>query len=153
MIPRFELNRRLQEGLMEDYDPAAVGPISIDVRIDNWMKGESPVGGWAKAFPLMTEPEDEILYELHGVSPISIKPKAFIQARTQETFHIPDDLYGIFTLRSCVARKGLEQSSSLILRPGWSGKLVLELTNMLQRREILLWPGDVIGQVSFGRVG
>lgn len=152
MIAGKELVELLESGaVLEGYDPALVGRISVDVRISDWVRREAWAPGWAKAFNLLSTDEDELFHESFE-EVISLKPKHFIQARTLETFNMPFDVAGMFTLRSAAARRGLEQSSSLLIRPGWSGQLVMELVNELKNREMLIYPGDVIGQVTFWRV-
>lgn len=78
----------------------------------------------------------------------TILPRAFLKMRTLETFTMPSDIAAMFTLRSFAAQAGLEQSTSVWLKPGWTGQLILELTNF-QNFPLLVKPGMSIGQVCF----
>jgi dCTP deaminase len=82
----------------------------------------------------------------HGMS---FKAGQFVLAETVEYFDMPPHIQGLMTLRSWAAKSGLEQSSSLTLKPGWSGKLILELSNSLRNHELFLKPGQDIAQVQF----
>lgn len=77
----------------------------------------------------------------------------FMLAETVEYFDMPLHVQGIMTLRSWAAKSGLEQSSSLTLKPGWSGYLILELFNSLATYDLLLKPGLAIAQIQFFDIG
>lgn len=82
-------------------------------------------------------------------SGMSLLPWRFMLAETMEHFDMPLHIQGILTLRSWAAKSGLEQSSSLTLKAGWSGVLILELFNSLATYELLLTPGLAVAQVQF----
>jgi dCTP deaminase len=81
----------------------------------------------------------------------ALPPRSFIKAVTAEYIKMPEAFTGMFSLRSAVAQIGLEQSTSVWIRPGWEGHLVLELSN-LTARPLLLSPGLIIGQIHFFEV-
>jgi len=78
-----------------------------------------------------------------------IKPKEFVLGITEEYFVMPPNISAMFSLRSVWARKGLEQSTSVWLNPGWEGNLILELVNQLKVSDITLYQGAEIGQLHF----
>lgn len=77
-----------------------------------------------------------------------LHPGQFIKAMTAEKFTMPSDHAAMFSLRSAIAQAGLEQSTSVWIRPDWTGNLVLELTN-LTNKPLILRPGLLIGQIHF----
>jgi deoxycytidine triphosphate deaminase len=60
---------------------------------------------------------------------IRLEPNEFILAETIEVFNIPVTVSGSCKTKSSYARKGLYVFDTS-LKPGWCGKLVLELKNM-----------------------
>lgn len=82
--------------------------------------------------------------------PFWLKPGQWCLAETFETFNMPDDIAGLFFLKSSRAREGLEHSHAGFADPQWTGsKLTLELTNARQLRARPIWPGLKIGQMVF----
>ncbi len=82
--------------------------------------------------------------------PYWLKPGQWILGETFETFNMPDDIAGLFFLKSSRAREGLEHSQAGFADPQWHGsKLTLELTNARQLRARPIWPGMKIGQMVF----
>lgn len=90
--------------------------------------------------------------ELLETDSLKFEPKEFILADAKETFFLPDNIKGVLGLRSYAAQRGLEQSSSLILKPGWAGSLKLELMNSLRRHSLILSAGDPIASIEFFRL-
>jgi dCTP deaminase len=88
------------------------------------------------------------IYSNENMRDIDLSAGEFCKMQTAETFTMPNDIAGMFTLRSFAAQAGLEQSTSVWLKPGWTGKLILELKNF-QAFPIRLQPGLYIGQVCF----
>lgn len=78
-----------------------------------------------------------------------LAPWRFILAETAEHFDMPLNVQGLMTLRSWAAKSGLEQSSSLTLKAGWSGHLILELFNSLAVHDLVLTEGLPIAQIQF----
>ena len=82
--------------------------------------------------------------------PYLLKPGQWILAETWETFNMPEDVAGLFFLKSSRAREGLEHSHAGFADPKWNGsKLTLEITNARQLRARPVWPGMKIGQMVF----
>ena len=83
---------------------------------------------------------------------IKLDPGEMILGKTVELFQLPNDVIAEFSLRSWSARSGINQSTSLLMKPNWGGQLVLELHNALRTRVVHLEKGAAIGQVSFFRL-
>jgi len=84
-------------------------------------------------------------------SPVLVFPRRFVVTRTEEFIQMPKGFSAMFSLRSKFAQLGLEQATSVFIRPGWEGYLVLELFNFADWI-IELTPGEPIGQLHFFRV-
>jgi dCTP deaminase len=83
-------------------------------------------------------------------NPYMLKPREWILAETWESFYMPDDVAGLFFLKSSRAREGLEHMHAGFADPQWNGsKLTLELTNARQLHALPLWPGLKVGQMVF----
>jgi len=98
--------------------------------------------------------------EYFGVEHNSVKGRNYIKleagemilGKTMEKFQLPGNIMAEFSLRSWAARSGINQSTSLLMKPNWSGQLVLELHNALRHHVVYLEKGAVIGQVRFFRL-
>jgi deoxycytidine triphosphate deaminase len=100
----------------------------------------------------------------HQMIPLSIKdytadhpydlvPGQFILAQTIEVFHMPEDIAGLFFLKSSRAREGYENLHAGYADPGWHGSaLTLELKNARQLQPLPIYPGLKIGQMVFWRM-
>lgn len=84
---------------------------------------------------------------------IRLSAGEMILGKTIEVFSLPNDVIADFSLRSWAARSGINQSTSLRMKPNWTGQLVLELHNALRHHDVYLESGAVIGQVNFFRLG
>lgn len=141
-----ELLRRRAEEVFHPFIEDHLGPISVDVTLSP----KFAIPKYTRA-PLDLDrlpPESEI-YDILDVrdGAFTLKPKGFIKAWTIEVISMPPDLVGIFTLRSKMAQAGLEQLTSVFIRPEWTGQLVLELFNPTER-PLLLRPGLHVGQIN-----
>lgn len=144
------LRRYLEDGLVEGFDPTNINPTELDIRLGNYYWREKVQPSCTRCFELTTTTEAHLFDKVEVPSTgLCLKSKQFIKAETLESFSLPSDVTGLLTLRSFAAQRGLEQMTSVILKPGWSGKLVLELCNMLQWNEPILYSGDTIAQVHF----
>ena len=54
--------------------------------------------------------------------------------------------------KSTLGRQGLEHLIAGYIDPGFEGQVTLELYNVNQRHDILMWPGMRIGQLRFSRL-
>lgn len=79
-----------------------------------------------------------------------IRPGEFVLTESEEVFHLPNHLSFEYTLKSSMARIGLEHLTAGWADAGWHGSvLTLELKNMNQHHPIRIRPGDAIGQITF----
>jgi dCTP deaminase len=135
--------RRLceQERMIVPFDLDQLNPASYDLLLGNEIMIESAVGD-----DLVRVDISEYCQE----DPYYLRPGQWILAETWETFNMPDDIAGLFFLKSSRAREGLEHSHAGFADPQWNGsKLTLELTNARQLRSLPIWPGKKIGQMVF----
>lgn len=71
---------------------------------------------------------DQNCYEEIKGNEIILPPHSFVLSRTLEKFHMPDDVFGLCTGKSTLARVGL-QCLNTPIEPGWIGYLTLEFVN------------------------
>lgn len=139
----IDLTKKVVEG-----DNLVVNRCEIDVHLGKFIFREKQLPACQRIHQLGA-PLDQLFSRHEVVSDVSIKPKEFILAETREFFKMPSNVSGMVTLRSFAAKAGLEQSSSLTLKPDWSGHLILELCNQLREHELLLEPDAPIAQIQF----
>jgi dCTP deaminase len=134
----------IQQGMVQHHQPELINPASLDLRLSDLIMLES--------------------VESHQMIPLSIKdytadhpyelvPGQFILAQTMETFSMPEDVAGLFFLKSSRAREGYENLHAGYADPGWHGSaLTLELKNARQLQPLPVYPGLKIGQMVFFRM-
>jgi dCTP deaminase len=139
-----EIHDLIQQGMVQHYQPELINPASLDLRLGDLIMLES--------------------VESHQMIPLSIKsysadhpyelvPGQFILAQTMEVFHMPEDIAGLFFLKSSRAREGYENLHAGYADPGWHGStLTLELKNARQLQPLPIYPGLKIGQMVFFRM-
>lgn len=134
--------------IFSPLDPDQIGDVSIDVTLDNmfWIPKIQPI---TASINLSNIPPEHEMFDSVKVTrgAFLLMPGQYIKARLSEYSHMTGDLVGLFTLRSAIAQAGLDQVTSLIMRPSWQGQLVLELINAYPI-PLELEPGLKIGQVS-----
>lgn len=80
----------------------------------------------------------------------TLAPGEFMLAHTIETFNLPDNISAEFSLKSSLARNGLEHLLAGWIDPGFnSSVLTLELKNSTRYHTLVLREGMPIGQVKF----
>lgn len=114
-----EIHDLIEQGMVQHHQPELINPASLDLRLGDLIMLES--------------------VESHQMIPLSIKdytldhpyelvPGQFILAQTIETFSMPEDIAGLFFLKSSRAREGYENLHAGYADPGWHGSaLTLEL--------------------------
>lgn len=90
--------------------------------------------------------------EVHRQDPVVLKSGIFCLGSTIETFIMPDHIVGYVVGKSTNAREGLQIEAAGLIDPGFQGTITLELKNLHHEDEIILRPGDSIGQVYFSFV-
>ncbi|MDY0062174.1 MAG: dCTP deaminase [Myxococcota bacterium] len=136
--------------LVDPYDPEAVGPASIDLRLGNEIRIFSPVPQVISITHASSY--KEITYKLElGDSGYVIKPGELVLGITQERITLPDDIAGWLSSRSRFARLGLMvHISAPFMQPGISNHQVLEIFNT-GPNFLRLVPGERICQFVFDR--
>jgi dCTP deaminase len=132
------------QGMVQDHDPELINPASLDLRLGNLIMLESVQNH--QMIPL-----DISRYTAEH--PYQLVPGQFVLAQTIETFNMPEDVAGLFFLKSSRAREGYENLHAGYADPGWHGStLTLELKNARQLQSLPIWPGLKIGQMVFFRM-
>lgn len=109
--------------------PSVVSPVDLSDPPAEWM-----------LFDTVSRPRHD--------DPFILKPGGFVKAYLSAEMRMSRNVSAMFSLRSSMAQLGLEQSTSVWVRPGWEGYLVLELTNVAPW-DLLLRPGLEVGQFHF----
>jgi dCTP deaminase len=134
----------IQSGMVQGYQHELINPASLDLRLGDLIMLES-----VESHQMI--PLDISKYTAEN--PYQLVPGQFILAQTIETFNMPEDIAGLFFLKSSRAREGYENLHAGYADPGWHGSaLTLELKNARQLQPLPLWPGLKIGQMVFFRM-
>jgi dCTP deaminase len=132
------------QGMVQGHDPELINPASLDLRLGNLIMLESVQGH--QMIPL----------DISGYTvehPYELVPGQFVLAQTVETFYMPEDIAGLFFLKSSRAREGYENLHAGYADPGWNGStLTLELKNARQLQPLPIYSGLKIGQMVFFRM-
>lgn len=140
----FEIKSLCAGGMVENYDPELLNPASLDLRLGETIMIES-------AESLEMRPLSIARYTVDN--PYELRPNQFILAQTIEIFNMPENIAGLFFLKSSRAREGYENLHAGYADPGWHGSvLTLELKNSRQLLPLPLYPGMKIGQMVFFRM-
>jgi dCTP deaminase len=130
--------------MVQHYQPELINPASLDLRIGNLIMLESVTSH--QMIPLSIK-------DYTADHPYELVPGQFILAQTIEVFHMPEDIAGLFFLKSSRAREGYENLHAGYADPGWHGStLTLELKNARQLQPLPIYPGLKIGQMVFFRM-
>jgi dCTP deaminase len=126
---------------------------AVDVRLGRFFSIVRPwVQGVAELIDARSlEPSLENVVLGFG-QPFIIHPHQFVLARTLETFRLPTSLLAYVIGRSSWGRRGLIVATAVVVHPGFSGPITLELRN-LGETPIALYPMDRIAQLTFHEVG
>lgn len=110
-----------------DSKPLSIEPVSIDLHLN----------------------EIDLNGEIHRDDPVILHPGVFCLGSTIETFKMPDCYVGFVVGKSTNAREGLQIEAAGLIDPGFQGDITLELKNLHHEEDIILTPGEPIGQVYF----
>jgi len=80
--------------------------------------------------------------------PLIVHPHQFVLARTLEFVRLPMDLLAYVIGRSSWGRRGLIVATAVVVHPGFSGPITLELKN-LGEVPVALYPFDRVAQLAF----
>jgi dCTP deaminase len=130
--------------MVQNHEPALINPASLDLRLGNLIMLES-----VESHHMI--PLDISHYTVDH--PYQLVPGQFVLAQTVEIFNMPEDIAGLFFLKSSRAREGYENLHAGYADPGWHGStLTLELKNARQLQPLPLYPRLKIGQMVFWRM-
>lgn len=129
--------------LRERYPDTTRGPIDLSNRRNGLVDlAARDSVSWVKWS--MSHEEDMDYYDL--------QPGEFVLAHTNEVFNMPNDLSAEYSLKSSLARNGLEHMLAGWIDPGFNNStLTLELRNTTRHHVLRLRLGMPIGQVKFFR--
>ena len=141
ILPDFQIAQLIADGMVENHLPELINPASLDLRLGNMIMIES-----VQSYEMI--PVD--ISKSNRDQPYELVPGQFILADTMESFNMPEDIAGLFFLKSSRAREGYENLHAGYADPGWHGStLTLELKNSRQLQRLPIWPGLKIGQMVF----
>ena len=130
------------ELVCEPIDAKSIQPASIDCRLgDHFLVPDDHQMG-------MISLDSEIKYREITACEITIPPKSFLLATTQEYIEIPDDITSFVEGRSSIGRMGLFIQNAGWVDPGFKGRITLELYNA-SSLPIRLQSGKRICQLVF----
>jgi len=148
LLSATELQQLVEQGVIEGVADGAINAASIDLHLgDKFLIEDSRVCGGYVDLARRDRPEmcDE-------TGEVFLDPGQFCLASTKEIFHLPNDISGMFILKSSMARAGLEHSQAGWADAGWHGSaLTLELSNLLQHHTLRLEASMAIGQIILFR--
>ena len=144
LLPDHEIRALCKEhALIHPFDPERLNPASYDVALGDNIMIEVAETTELIRHSIATHTKED---------PYWLQPGEFILAETQEIFNLPDDpaVAAQFVLKSSRAREGFEHLLAGFCDPGWSGsRLTLEVKNARQKHKLAIWPGLLIGQMTF----
>jgi len=141
ILSDFQIAQLIEQGMIENHLPELINPASLDLRLGNTIMIESAASHDMIPVDISKSSRDQ---------PYELVPGQFILADTMESFNMPEDIAGLFFLKSSRAREGYENLHAGYADPGWHGStLTLELKNSRQLQRLPIWPGLKIGQMVF----
>jgi dCTP deaminase len=150
ILPDHEIRKLLKEGRISieplDDPESQIQPACVDLRL----------GSEFRVFKYTSEalidsknPKEYTESYCSGGKPFILHPKEFILGITKESIRIPGDLAAYVDGRSSLGRLGITAHiTSGWVDPGFSGKLVLEISN-LGKMPVTLYPGMKICKLLF----
>jgi dCTP deaminase len=140
----YEIKALCTDGMVPNYQEALVNPASLDLRLGDTIMIESAENLDMRPLSIARNTVEK---------PYLLRPGQFILAQTIEVFNMPENIAGLFFLKSSRAREGYENLHAGYADPGWNGSvLTLELKNSRQLLPLPLYPGMKIGQMVFFRM-
>ena len=144
ILSDFQIAHLIEHGMVENYLTELINPASLDLRLGNIFMIESAASRDMIPVDISKSTKDQ---------PYELAPGQFILADTMESFNMPENIAGLFFLKSSRAREGYENLHAGYADPGWHGStLTLELKNSRQLQRLPIWPGLKIGQMVFFRM-
>ncbi len=108
----YEIKALCTDGMVPNYDEALINPASLDLRLGDTIMIESAENLNMRPLSIAGRTSD---------NPYELKPGQFILAQTIEVFNMPENIAGLFFLKSSRAREGYENLHAGYADPGWHG--------------------------------
>ena len=137
ILTSSNLDERARAGMVVPYQSAFITKSYISLTLSGCLYVETSnrtPGG-------RTEHPDGWVEMGIDVGGYRMAPGQFVRASTFQTVTIPDDCYGQVFLRPSLARAGLTLAPTGFLESGFSGPILLELTNQLQALTFEIYKG------------
>jgi dCTP deaminase len=167
-INGYEIEKRLTDKEERDFNKKLIitpildwdkqlnkGAASFDVRLGSWFM--TPARSRLSELDPLSEAYTSETLKIVNEAYINIgeyfvlHPHQFALGITLEWLHLPYDLSAYVLGRSSWGREGLIIATATGVQPGFSGVLILELSN-IGEIPIKLYPGVTIAQLFFHRV-
>jgi hypothetical protein len=95
----YEIKALCTDGMVQNHDEALVNPASLDLRLGDTIMIESAENLDMRPLSIAGRTAE---------NPYELKPGQFILAQTIEVFNMPENIAGLFFLKSSRAREGYE---------------------------------------------
>ena len=144
------LREFVDNGHLRNVEERHINPASIDVRLaDDFMIENASRPGIVD----LSEKRAPNMVRAHSdEGTITLHPGEVMLASTIEYFDMPNDVAGLFVLKSTPSRAFLTNMHSGWIDPGFNGSpLTMQLKNTLQYSCLRLKAGMPIGQIVFWR--
>lgn len=155
LLVDHQLKKAVQElDIIKPYREDLIGPNSIDVLLGpTFMRLKMDDMRFMSAH-IRDPKRDQKDMEWRPVKADSIilEPSEFVLATTLEYVKIPDNMYGIISGKSSLAREGIMVECAGFIDSGFEGNLTLEIKNLLPFK-YRLHVGQLIAQICFFTCG
>ena len=129
----------LTQQLVSPFNRALLNPASLDIRVGYNLKLATE-DGWCGM----------VLDDTTEVEPFWLKPNEFVLVESLELFNFPNNVCGMFKLKSSMGRKGFDHGEAGFIDPNWTNsRLTMELKNIHPFNQLKLYKGMPIGQIVF----
>jgi dCTP deaminase len=148
LLSHDEIIDLLDREVVEYSEPELANSSSLDIRLGLEILVEDSLP--EKVVLKERTPLNMKTYHLVKEGPYFLRPGEFILAHSHEVFNLPNNISASYSLKSSMARIGLEHLNAGWCDAGWNGSvLTLELKNMTRNHTIVLNYLDLIGQMCF----
>ncbi len=126
-LSKTDIQQRLNDNLdiQREEGSLSIEPSSVDLHLGSEVKKPTQKKGVVAVDDESSYPS----YESYSGERFTIPSKGFALAHTEEVVDLPNDIVGFIWGRSSVGRLGLFIHNAGLIDAGFSGDIVLELTN------------------------
>lgn len=156
LLAHPELVEIVKQGYITDVDESSINAASIDLTLGHDFLFEGAPGQRGNYQVIDLSKRESIQWRRDenrsSAGYIDLLPGEFVLAHTVEKFFMPDDMSAEYSLKSSLARNGLEHMLAGWIDPGFTNSvLTLEFKNVSRFHALRLRPGMPIGQVKMFR--